>query len=529
MATPTDGRRSLRSLIFFAAMLPWPAWSGSFGFTDVTTSAGAASTHGLAFGPYGEPDMMSGGVAAGDVDGDGWVDLLVLRGDLGPARLLRNLGNGQFADEAAARGLQISGGLANGALLADIDGDGDLDAVTGGLYIADAGYSSPPRMWRNNGAGQFAEVTPFLPGWDGHDSWSVAQGDADGDGDLDLAWGRWATGTGARTHLYRWQDGGFVAADTAAGLAGHFTARDHSFTPNFADIDDDGDADLLYTGDFGSSRVLRNDAGVYANITGPAITDENGMGAAVADYDNDGDLDWFVSSIHDPGVPAGNWGASGNRLYRNDGQGGFSDVTSAAGVREAGWGWGSCFADFNLDGWLDLYMVNGMLGPLAAIFNQDPARLFLSNRDGSFSEQAQAHGVADTGQGRGLVCFDYDRDGDVDIYTQNGYGAARLYRNDLAGGHSLTLRLRGRTPNPSAIGARVWLTTAAGTQMREVSAGNAFLSAGPSEMVFGLGNSARIERLRVRWPDRRESACGHRHAQRQRVIDADTLFDEGLE
>jgi enediyne biosynthesis protein E4 len=505
-----------------AAGTPWL-------FTERSGAAGASSTHGIQFGPYGEPDMMSGGVAAGDVDGDGWVDLLVLRGDLGPARLLHNLGNGSFFDEALARGLDIRGGLANGALMADLDGDGDLDVLTGGLYIADAQLSSPPRLWRNDGSGHFVEAGTFLDAWDGHDSWSSALGDIDGDGDLDLAFGRWSTTPGARAHLFLAQAGSYVASDGIVGLDTQFPAQDHSFTPNFADIDGDGDADLLFTGDFHSSRIFRNDAGSFSNQTDAVISDENGMGAAVGDYDNDGDLDWFVSSIYDTGTPAGNWGTSGNRLYRNAGDGSFSDATDLAGVRAAGWGWGSCFADFNADGWLDLYVVNGMLGPTAAPFNNDPARLFINNGDGSFSEQGAARGVADTGQGRGLVCFDYDRDGDIDIYIQNGYGAARLYRNDLAGARSLTLRLRGHAPNAGAIGARVWLQTDAGTQMRELAAGNNFLSSNPPELYFGLGASAQIERLRVRWPDGSESAFGNRPALAQRLLDADSLFDDGVE
>lgn len=516
-------------LMLLGNALAAPLDAGNWQFTDVTATSGVASSHGVVFGPYGEPDMMSGGVAGGDIDGDGWLDLLVLRGDLGPAQLFRNLGNGSFADQAGVRGLSISGGLANGALLADIDGDGDLDVLTGGIYVADAGYTSPPRLWRNSGSGNFSADSGFLASWDGNDSWSAALGDVDGDGKLDLAWGRWSVGSGPRAHLFLADAGQWTDADSTVGLAGQFPAQDHSFTPNFADIDDDGDLDLLYTGDFRSSRVFRNDGGSFSNISGAVLSDENAMGAAVGDYDNDGDLDWFVSSIFDAGVPAGNWGGSGNRLYRNDGQGGFSDATAAAGVREAGWGWGSCFADFDSDGWLDLYVVNGMLGPVAAPFNNDPARLYISNGDGSFSEQSAARGVADTGQGRGVVCMDYDRDGDVDIYVQNGYGNARLYRNELADTRSLTLRLRGRPPNASAIGARIWLQTSAGSQLRELSAGNNFLSASPAEALFGLGQQARVERIRVRWPNGGETAAGHRPDLPLRTLDADQVFDDGHE
>jgi enediyne biosynthesis protein E4 len=527
----------LRSIgTFFAIAWAMIASATSYaqltGFSEIALAAGVRTTHGLEFGPWGEADSMSGGTAGADIDGDGWIDLLVLRGDLGPAKLYRNQGNGSFVDEAAIRGLNISGGLANGALMADVDADGDVDIVVGGQNIADPGYVSPPRLWRNNGSGQFTEDTGFLASWDGFDSWSAALGDADGDGDLDLAFGRWARTSGTREHLFHNNGTGtFVPADLASGLNAQFsTPFDHSFTPNFADIDGDGRLDLLYTGDFSSSRIFHQQpGGVFSNITTAVISDENGMGAAVADFDNDGDLDWFVSAIFDPGTPVGNWGTSGNRLYRNDGGGSFSDVTTTAGVRDGGWGWGSCFADFNADGWLDLYMVNGMLGAQAALFNNDPARLFMANGDGTFSEQAGDLGVADTGQGRGIVCADFDRDGDVDIFVQNGYGTTRLFRNDRVGAtRTLTVSLDGSSQNRFGIGARIWLQGEMGTQMREMSAGNNFLSSNPAEVIFGLGTSDRYRAVRVRWPDGRESITGFRPA-RQRRIAIDQIFTDGLD
>jgi enediyne biosynthesis protein E4 len=530
-------RKSPRTLcssaaVAIALLAPATGKAQLSGFSEVTLAAGVRTTHGLEFGPWGEADMMSGGTAGADVNGDGWIDLLVLRGDLGPAKLYINQGNGSFADEATSRGLDITGGLANGALIADVDADGDVDILVGGQYIADPGYVSPPRLWRNDGSGHFTEDSSFISSWDGFDSWSAALGDADGDGDLDLAFGRWARTSGAREHLFRNNGAGmFAPADLASGLNAQFsTPFDHSFTPNFADLDGDGRLDLLYTGDFSSSRVFHQQAGgVFSNVTTAVISDENGMGAAVADFDNDGDLDWFVSAIFDPGTPVGNWGTSGNRLYRNDGSGSFTDVTTAAGVRDGGWGWGSCFADFNADGWLDLYMVNGMLGPQATLFNNDPARLFMANGDGSFSEHASDLGVADTGQGRGIVCADFDRDGDVDIFVQNGYGTTRLFRNDMVGAtRTLTVSLDGAAENRSGIGARVWLQGEMGTQMREISAGNNFLSSNPAEAIFGLGASDRYSAVRVRWPDGRESSTGYR-ATRQRRIAIDQVFSDGLD
>jgi hypothetical protein len=210
----------------------------------------------------------------------------------------------------------------------------------------------------------------------------------------------------------------------------------------------------------------------------------------VGDYDNDGILDWFVSSVWDPDGPAGeNWYASGNRLYRGRGDGTFDDVTDAAGVREGFWGWGSTFADFDNDGHLDIFHVNGWYSSSAAAqFLMDPSRLFVANGDGTFTERSAEVGLNDTGMGRGVVAFDYDRDGDLDLFVANGQGPSRLWRNDSPpGNHWLGLRLRGRAPNTEAIGARIWVRTGGTTQLRELRAGSNFESQDPAEAHFGLG------------------------------------------
>ena len=192
---------------------------------------------------------------------------------------------------------------------------------------------------------------------------AAAAADYDRDGDLDLFTARWGTLDGGAeangaphpaSHL--WRNNGdltFTAIDQMAGLAGLQTFPDNTFTPNFADINGDGWPDLLVVADFGESRVFLNQRdGTFRDATTDVISERNGMGAAVGDYDNDGDLDWFVSGISDPnGIPEGNWGANGNRLYRNRGDGSFDDATDEAGVREGYWGWGSCFADFDNDGY----------------------------------------------------------------------------------------------------------------------------------------------------------------------------------
>src|SRR4029077_12562775 len=172
-------------------------------------------------------------------------------------------------------------------------------------------------------------------------AFSAAFGDPDRDGDLDLLVSHWATfvAPGDALELYWRNDGGrFVEASAAAGfqhtaspLAPGLARLDLTFTPNFADLDADGWPDVLMAADYGTSRVYHNDgAGGFVDVTAPVISDENGMGVAIGDYDDDGALAWFVAAIW---APAGNtrepWFASANRLYRNRGDGTFDDVTDS--------------------------------------------------------------------------------------------------------------------------------------------------------------------------------------------------------
>lgn len=491
-------------------------------FVDVTESAGVAFTHGYRLpivsedGSFDEPRHFAGGVAAGDVDRDGWVDLYAIRGDIGANALFRNRGDGTFEEVAARAGVAVAGEAGAGPLLADLDGDGWLDLFVGGVR------GSRPKVFRNLGAGTFADVTVTAGLVMTRDTYSAAAGDYDGDGDLDLAVGHWNSllQPGASNEGLWRNDGDFHFTDlsldsglSAILLGDHAFVWDVTFTPTFADVDRDGRPELLLTSDFGTTRILRRTPeGSWTDITDRrVITDENGMGAAVGDYDNDGLLDWFVSSIWDPqGATLEHWGVTGNRLYRGRGDGGFDDVTDTAGVRVGYWGWAASWGDYDNDGWLDLVQTNGFgrsadYVPTARFF-ADPTRLFLSNRDGTFREVAADVGLVDQGLGRGLVNIDYDRDGDLDVFVSANSGPARLFRNDGGSvGHWLDVRLHGGGANSEAIGARVEIEAGGSRQLREIRAGNNFESAEPALAHFGVADAPGEVRLLVTWPSGRQT------------------------
>ena len=502
-------------------------------FTDVTERSGIAFTIGFAddMRNVEVPITVPSGAAAGDYDRDGDVDLVIVRGDLGPNLLYRNDGDLRFTDVGAEAGVAYTkpGNRTyrhGSPALADLDGDGDLDLLLPGLE------GDPTLLYSNAGDGTFTDVTPGsgLDRMQAAYSMSPALGDYDLDGDHDLALGHWGTprdyigGVGDTEHLWRNDSLAgrirFTSVSVEAGIAPSVVLSpdprislrefDPTFTPTFARIDADDYPDLLMVGDYNHSQVfLNNRDGTFRNVTDfGVIVDGNGMGSAVGDYDGDGDLDWFVSSILARGddVPS-HLSTLGNRLYRND-DGVFVDATASAGVADGGWGWGSCFIDFENDGDLDIYHTNGWpqfdeYGDFAS----DASRAFVSDGEGGFHDSADSLGLADREQGRGVVCADFDDDGDVDILLlhDNAANAATLFRND-ADSNYLGIRLQGRHPNSSAVGARVVLEADGIEHLREVTLGSNFASHNPTAQVFGLGAASLVDRLVVHWPDGEETS-----------------------
>jgi enediyne biosynthesis protein E4 len=488
-------------------------------FTDVTLASGIDYRIGYVLEPPpGEVSKFAtGGVAAGDYDADGDIDLFITRGDIGPNLLYRNNGAAVFADVAAQAGVAFTATpnanyRHSGPVFADMDGDGDLDLFIGGLF------GDPSFIFANNGDGTFTDVTAGS----GIDSLgadfniSAAFGDYDLDGDLDLFVSHWgqlrvAAAVGDTEHLWRNDSTParilFTSISVESGISDTILQylepatpgllTDLTFTPTFARIDADLFPDILSVADIHTTRFFHNNGdGTFTDATDPlVITDGAGMGSALGDYDHDGDLDWFVSAIY-----SDNSEDDGNRLYRNDG-GQFVDVTDAAGVRDGSWGWGACFTDFENDGYLDIYHTNGW--GVSSTFETDRSVAFKSLHNGQFEDRAANLGLDDTEEGRGVVCADFDNDGDTDIFQlhRGSPVSATLWRNELSANNYLKIKLNGRAPNTEAAGARIFVTIGGTTQMREITIGNNFVSQNPTVQLFGLGAANQVDELRVEWPD----------------------------
>jgi hypothetical protein len=482
-------------------------------FTNVTAAVGITHVQSASSGEQ----AMTGGVAAADFDGDGLVDLFFTRVDASDV-LYRNTGNG-FEDVSAAAGFTAVLPT-NGAAAGDIDNDGDVD-----LYLMGS-QSTRHYLYINNGAGHFTEealergasVRMGGPSLDRRGQ-GVALGDYDRDGYLDMLTSDHSrpTMTSGSRLLHNLggaaNPGHFEDVTHAAGLDVYRTPlavtdppNAYRFAPQFSDLDGDGRTDIVFSADSRTSQLFWNNGdGTFTDGTVAAGvgTDKSGMGSTLGDFDRDGDLDWFVTAIMDTTFIGAN---PGNRLYRNNGNRTFTDVTSAAGVRNTGpglsWGWGTTFFDYDNDANLDLIATNGFISGYTA----DRTTLWRNNADGSFTDVSVASGITDTGQGRGLLHVDYDNDGDLDIVIANYAATPIVYRND--GGNDanwLRVQTRGSISNRDGIGALIKvvpdLTRPDEFQIWEVSSGGSFLSQDEMTAHFGLGElPGSIGLVEIRWP-----------------------------
>jgi hypothetical protein len=423
---------------------------------------------------------------------------------------------------AVAARVDVPTGRDNGAGWGDYDNDGDLD-----LFVASFGTS---KLFRNNGDSTFIDVTDEAGVGDPnnqHRSIGVAWGDYDQDANLDLMVVRWITEDDPMVMITRaFQplvralvlyhnngDGTFTDVTFLLGDRRDYPSKvkGAGFKPGFVDYDNDGDPDIYVVNDFGEDNypnvLWRNDGAdgaggwIFTDVSADSGTDVaiSGMGLAVGDYDNDADLDFYMTDMGD------------SEFLENRGDGTFVNVTDRTGTGrgqvpgdslvDGSVGWGAAFANLNNDGFLDLYYVAGELD------KGQPNALFVGDNGGSFLDVSSSSGTDDTGIGRGVAFGDFDNDGRTDMFVVNvggqdsGPGVARLFKNvSDNGNHWLSIKLVGNGSNRDGIGARVKVTAGDATQIREMGASQAHMSHSVVPVHFGLGTANKVHEIEIRWP-----------------------------
>ncbi len=480
-----------RSFLSFAALLLCSVLStplASQTFTRITTGNPIATDAGSSNGTYIGCSWI-------DYNNDGRLDLWVNQ-----IALYRNDGGGNFTKVTLPFASQ---GSAYGNSWADIDNDGDLDLFVSG------GNPEGSILYRNDGNDVFTRITSGDIGQSlVNKGWGSAWADYDNDGYVDLvvaaAFGFGGI-TGPNKLFHNNGDGTFTRIDTGAVVTG--TAP---YTiPTWADFDQDGDMDLFIGGGPANGTLLPDY--LYQNMlketgtawfkritTGSVATDvRDGQVENWIDYDNDGDLDVYITNYGGPAVAG-----LKNDLYRNDG-GVFTKITTGDIVNDIAHSLSSVWADFDNDGDLDCLVTND-----AGATN----RYYQNNGDGTFTTITTGTLVNIGGPHFGATAGDYDGDGDIDLFVTGvglaGNNTKGLWRNDLANGNSwLEVRCIGTTSNRAAIGARVRALALIGGnlvwQMREISAQNSFNSQNSLIAHFGFGDAAVVESLKVEWPSGR--------------------------
>ena len=512
------------------------------------------------------------GISVGDIDNDGFDDVYICQPAGLPNRLFRNRGDGTFEDITESSGVGILENTAC-AIFADFDNDGRQD-----LIVVRA---NGPLLFLNQGSSKFRQrpdafqfATPPQGTFTG-----AAAADYDRDGWLDIYFCLYIYYQGASQYRYpcpyydaqngppnflmrNGRDGTFHDVTAQTGLDRNNTR--YSFCCGWADFSGNGWPDLYVVNDFGRKNLYRNNGdGTFTDVASQAGVEDMGAGMGVGcfDYDNDGVQDLYVADMW---TAAGERistqdafqknasgqvralyrkHAMGNTLFSNNGDGSFHNATASAGVAMGRWSW-SCDAwDFDHDGFLDLYIANGMIsGPSHRDLNSffwrqvvadSPLQarpseayqqawdainelirsdgtwsgfernvFYANNGDGTFSDVSAAAGLDFLEDGRAFALADFDHDGRLEVFLKNRNAPQmRVLRNMMQSlPPSIAFRLRGTRSNRDAIGAVITLRTDVGRQTRQLQAGSGFLSQHSKELFFGLGKAKGLLHASIRWP-----------------------------
>jgi hypothetical protein len=455
-------------------------------FTSEHSARGV--TYNMMLSPPIENLVDGFGMAAADLDGDDDLDLVLTGRMDGLVGVYENGGTGTFANRSAASGIATTP-AASGIAAFDYDRDGDLD-----LYVAQRNH--PTRLWRNDGAFRFTDVTAAAGVGFTAPATGVSVADFDGDGWLDVH--ACVYSTVARNRLWRNQgDGTFVDVAPALGV----DSAGLSYQSVFTDFDRDGWPDLCVSNDRGFGNVpnqlWRNAGGTFVDVgasSGLSVA-LCSMGVACADLNGDLRPDLYFTNVPDPTPPL----LGVNPLMLSNASGGFDRGEAAWGVENRKFSWAAHLWDFDNDADLDLYVVNETL----------PNALFRNPGAPPMADVAAAAGVAGTTSGSYVsVIGDLDRDGDQDLLLNNFAGPVRLYMNQEGDDRRwLRLRIAGAGRVRDGIGASATVVAAGADgqprapQWREVlCGGNGFQGQNEMGVHFGLADAAAVAQVTVQWP-----------------------------
>lgn len=498
-------------------------------FVNISNKAGIHFTHyNGSEGKKWLPETIGSGCAFTDLDGDGWADIFLLNGkDWKPSSthhlpaLYRNNHDGTFTDITKGSGLDVEM-YANGVAVADYDNDGLPD-----IYVT---ALEGDRLFHNEGHGHFRDVTAASGIRNANFGTSAAWFDYDRDGKADLIvanYVQWSAANDIRCSMdgktksyctpesYKGQslklyrnlgNGRFEDVTKKAGLD---YAGSKSLGIVVFDMDNDGWPDLFISNDTQPNKLYRNnkdgtfkEMGVEAGVGyGDDGVARGAMGADAADYDRSGRQHLVV----------GNFSKQMMALYRNEGNGLFSDVAPGTALARSSLRdvtFGMFFFDYDLDGFSDIFAVNGHIEPdinrtQTDIQFREAPLLFHNNEHGGFDDTTAAVGpdISQPIVGRGAAYADFDHDGDPDILLTENNGPAKLFRND-GGNHNhwINIRLVGRKSNRSALGAVVRIESVSGKQWQTVHSGSSYCSQSDLALIFGLKQDTTISKVTIEWP-----------------------------